>query len=130
MDGNYSQTGRLVRPPLVSETGILLLFIGGGAFFILIYIATSRLHFTMRQIQEIAAYLLLTLGFSYLLIWQLATKRRRRLETWPSIRISRERDRKNVEKAWTQDSVVLGYDANGVPWFWPDCVRVMQGIVL
>jgi hypothetical protein len=130
MDGNYNQPGRVVRPPLISETGILLLFIIGGAFFILIYIATTRLHFDMRQIQEIAAYLLLTFGFSYLMIWQLATKRRRRTETWPSVGLSRERDRKNVAKAWAEQAVVLGYDANGKPWLWPDHVRVMQGIVL
>jgi hypothetical protein len=130
MDGNYNHPGRLVRAPLMSETAILLLFIGGGALFILIYIATTRLHFTMRQIQEIAAYLLLTFGFSYLMIWQLATKRRRRTQTWPPIRISRERDRKNLSTAWAQEAVVLGYDANGKPWLWPDRVRVMQGIVL
>src|SRR5204862_273484 len=50
--------------------------------------------------------------------------------TWAPIRVSRERDRKNVAKAWAQDAVVLGHDANGNPWNWPDRVRVMQGIVL
>src|SRR5436190_15484055 len=44
--------------------------------------------------------------------------------------MSRSRDRKNVEATWAQDSVVLGYDAIGKPWLWPDRVRVMQGIVL
>jgi hypothetical protein len=44
--------------------------------------------------------------------------------------MSPARDRRNVENAWTQNSVVLGYDANGHPWLWPDNVRVMQGIVL
>lgn len=130
MDGNYNQPNRLVRQPIIGETGFLLLLVGGGAFFILIYIASARLHFTMRQIQEVAAYVLLTLGCCYLLIWQVATKRQRRTDTWPPIRISRERDRKNIAKAWAQDAVVLGYDANGSPWVWPDRVRVMQGIVL
>src|SRR5256886_13693747 len=122
MDGNYNQPNRLVRQPIIGETGFLLLLVGGGAFFILIYIASARLHFTMRQIQEVAAYVLLTLGCCYLSIWQVATLRRRRTDTWPPIRLSRERDRKNVAKAWAQDAVVLGYDANGNPWIWPDRV--------
>jgi hypothetical protein len=84
----------------------------------------------MRQIQEIAAYGLLTLGFSYLLMWHLLTKRRRTEEKWPPIGMSRERDRRNLEEAWSQDAVVLGRDAIGKPWLWPDRVRVMQGIVL
>jgi len=84
----------------------------------------------MRQVQEIAAYLLLTLGFFYVMIWRIATKRRRNAETWHSIGISREGDRKNVAMAWAHNAVVLGYDSNGKPWLWPDHVRVMQGIVL
>jgi hypothetical protein len=84
----------------------------------------------MRQVQEIAAYTLLTVGFSYLLAWHLMTKRGRREQTWLPSSISRTRDRHNTEGAWTQDSVVLGYDAIGKPWLWPDRVRVMQGIVL
>src|SRR2546426_7745831 len=33
----------------------------------------------------------------------------------------------NIEQAWSQDAVVLGYDAFGNPWLWPDRIRVMQG---
>ena len=29
-----------------------------------------------------------------------------------------------------QNAIVLGYDIHGKPWYWPDMVRVMQGIVL
>src|SRR2546428_1417534 len=94
-----------------------------GAFLILLYIATTRWHFSMRQIQEIAAYSLLTFGFSYLFVWHLLTKRRRIAEKWPPIRISRIRDRKNIEEAWAQDAVVIGHDALGKPWLWPDRVR-------
>src|SRR5207249_3107013 len=126
----YNERRRFVGPPVISETAILFLVICGGVSCILIYTATTRLHFTIGQIQEIASYLLLTFGFFYLLIWQLATKARRNTEMWPPIRISRERDRKNVAKAWGRNAVVLGYDSNGNPWLWPDHVRVMQGIVL
>jgi hypothetical protein len=39
-------------------------------------------------------------------------------------------DAKHVEKAWSQNAVVLGYDVHGTAWLWPDKVRVMQGIVV
>ena len=38
--------------------------------------------------------------------------------------------RRIVKEAWQQNAVVLGYDIHGQPWYWPDRVRVMQGIVL
>src|SRR5438094_1028954 len=130
MNDGYYGNNRLVRPPLFRETDVVLTCVGCGAILILLYIATTRWYFSMRQIQEIAAYLLLTFGFSYLFIWHLLTKRRRTQEKWAPSRISRTRDRRNLENAWDQDAVVLGHDALGKPWLWPDRVRVMQGIVL
>jgi hypothetical protein len=44
--------------------------------------------------------------------------------------VSRKRDERLTADAWKQDAVVLGYDIHGKPWYWPDRVRVMQGIVL
>src|SRR5262244_1687951 len=130
MNYGYNGNDRLVRPPLFRETDVVLLCVACGAVLLLLYIATSTWYFSMRQVQEIAAYSLLTLGFSYLFIWHLAMRRRRAAEKWPPIRISRARDRRNIEEAWGQDAVVLGHDALGKPWLWPDRVRVMQGIVL
>jgi len=130
MYSNNNGSERPVRPPLLRETDVLLLFIVGGAFLILLYIATTRWRFSMRGIQEIAAYTLFTLGAAYLITWQLATRQRRRKEAWPPLSISRTRDAKNLQKAWAEDSVVLGHDSNATPWLWPDRVRVMQGIVL
>jgi hypothetical protein len=121
---------RVVRPPLFREVDVVLMGVGCGAILILIYIATTRWHFSMRQIQEIAAYSLFSLGFSYLFLWHVLTKRRRVQEKWSPLRISRARDRRNVQSAWARDAVVLGYDAHANPWLWPDRVRVMQGIVL
>ncbi len=114
---NYSNYGynRAIRPPLFREADVVLFCAGFGVFFILINIATSRWHFSVRQIQEIAADSLLTMGFFYLLLWQLLTKRRRREQAWSPISLSRARDRKNIEQAWDRDSVVLGYDALGKP---------------
>jgi hypothetical protein len=44
--------------------------------------------------------------------------------------VARKRDERFTADAWKQDAVVLGYDIHGKPWYWPDRVRVMQGIVL
>ena len=96
--GNSNGNNRLVRPPLFRETDVLLFAVGCGGLLILIYIATTRWHFSMRQIQEIAAYGLLTLGFSYLLMWHLLTKRRRAGRNWPPLRISRRRDRTGTRR--------------------------------
>jgi type IV secretory pathway TraG/TraD family ATPase VirD4 len=130
MNYEYSGNNRLVRPPLFRETDVVLLCLGCGAILILLYIAANRWHFSIRQIEEIAAYSVLTFGFAYILIWHLLTKRRRIQEKWPPIRMSRERDRRNVQNGWAQDAIVLGYDAVGRPWLWPDRVRILQGIVL
>jgi type IV secretory pathway TraG/TraD family ATPase VirD4 len=84
----------------------------------------------MQQIQEIAAYVLLTVGFLYIAIWHFVTKSKRQQQVWQPVAISPDRDRRNLENAWNRESVVLGHDATGKPWLWPDQVRVMQGIVL
>ena len=128
--GNYNENNRVVRPPLFREADVVLLCLGGGALLILLYIATTRWHLSTRQVQEMAAYALLSLGFAYVLGWHFFTKRRRIRETWPPIPISVRRDRAIIQAAWAQDAVVLGHDALGKPWLWPDRVRVMQGIVL
>src|SRR5260370_2884079 len=68
------------------------------------------------------------LGSSLLII----TRRSRREREWPHPRmvISRKRDERITRDGWEQDSVILGYDIHGQPWYWPDQVRVMQGITL
>src|SRR6266446_3274765 len=130
MNRGYNSNDRLVRPPLFRETDVVLMCLGCGGILILLYVATACWYFSMRQIQEIAAYSLLTFGFCYLFLWHLLTQRRRTAEKWPPVQISPLRDRRNIEQAWSQDAVVLGYDAFGNPWLWPDRIRVMQGIVL
>src|SRR5437016_14504929 len=117
---NYGDNGndRLVRPPLFRETDAVLMCLGCGGILILLYIATTRWYFSMRQIQEVAAYVLLTAGFSYLFLWHLVTKRRRISEKWSPLRMSARTDVRNIENAWAQDAVVLGSDALGRPWLW------------
>lgn len=125
-----NSSDRPIRQPLFREAEVVLMGVGSVAILILIYIASSRWRFSIPQIQEIAAYCLLSAGFTYVFVWHLLTKRRRTEEKWPPLRVSPARDRRNIRSAWAEDAVVLGYNALGQPWLWPDRVRVMQGIVL
>ena len=77
MNRGYNSNDRLVRPPLFRETDVVLMCLGCGGILILLYVATACWYFSMRQIQEIAAYSLLTFGFCYLFLWHLLTQRRR-----------------------------------------------------
>src|SRR5262249_49111475 len=105
---NYDRSNQVVRPPLFREADVVLMCGGCVAILILLYIATPRWYFSMRQIQEIAAYIVLTVGFSYVFLWHVVTYRRRIQEKWPPFRLSCVRDRRNVENAWDQEAVVLG----------------------
>ena len=62
----------------------------------------------------------------------IATRGSWREKQWPHapMVISPKRDELFVAEARKSDAVVLGYDIHGRPWYWPDRVRVMQGIVL
>lgn len=120
------------HPPLLESAEILiaavLMFAGWFAW----YVGRERYFLTARQLTELAAYLIIT-GFTLvatIALW--ATRRSRREKQWPHppLSISRKRDERITRQAWDQDSVVLGYDIHGQPWYWPDRVRVMQAIVL
>ena len=94
--------------------------------------ARERFYFTNRQIAELACYLALgglaIVGSTILIVT--ATSRREKQWPHPPMLVSRIRDERVTANAWKQDAVVLGYDIHGNPWYWPDGVRVMQGIVL
>jgi len=120
------------HPPLLESAEILiatvLMFVGWFAW----YVGRERYFLTARQLTELATYLLIT-GFTLvttLALW--ATWRSRREKQWPHppLAISRKRDERITQQAWNQNSVVLGYDIHGQPWYWRDRVRVMQAIVL
>jgi hypothetical protein len=130
MRESYGQ--RQSRPPVLESTeivvAIVLMALGWFAWFV----ANERYHLTNHQIAELACYITLCLlaivGGAILI----ATARSRREKQWPHppMVVSRKRDDKFTADAWKQNAVVLGYDVHGRPWYWPDRVRVMQGIVL
>ena len=124
--------GREQNPPLLESVEIVVALILMVVCWFAWYVARERFYLTVRQIAELACYLALmgltVIGSAILII----TARSRREKQWPHppMVVSRSQDEKFTAAAWKQDAVVLGYDIHGKPWYWPDRVRVMQGIVL
>ncbi len=123
---------RHAHPPLVETLEMLV----GALVIVLVwagwYIATERYHLTNREVAEIAIYS--AIGFTAICVTAIliVTRKSRREKEWPHppMVVPPRPDERLTEKAWSQNAVVLGYDIHGQPWFWPDRVRVMQGIVL
>jgi hypothetical protein len=120
------------HPPILESVEIIIaLLLMAGCWFAW-YVARERYYLTNLQIAELTSYLtigFLTLVGSAILI---ATRRSRREKQWPHppMIVSRKRDERITADAWEKNAVVLGYDIHSQPWYWPDRVRVMQGIVL
>jgi hypothetical protein len=120
------------HPPLFESAEILIaaVLMFGGWFAC--YLGRERYFLTTRQLTEFGVYLIITVSTFVPTIALWATRKSRRERQWPHppLAISRKRDEKITRQAWNQNSVVLGYDIHGQPWYWPDRVRVMQAIVL
>lgn len=130
MRDSYAQ--RQYHPPVLESVEIVIALLLMAACWFAWFVARERYHFENRQIAELASYMtlgLLAIVGSAILI---ATQRSRREKQWPHppMVVPRKRDERLTADAWKQDAVVLGYDIHGKPWYWPDRVRVMQGIVL
>jgi hypothetical protein len=95
------------------------------------YVLVDRFHLRPRQLVEISIYLLCFVSAIGLTAWYWATLRKRREDAWPHppVFIPMLKDRAHVEQAFAQDSIVLGYDIDRQPWFWPDEIRVMQALL-
>jgi hypothetical protein len=120
------------HPPLVESAEIAVaLFLMATCWFAW-FVARERYHLSPRQLAELATYLAIAVfaGVANCALW--LTRRSRREREWPHppLAISRKRDERFTREAWQRNAVVLGYDIHGRPWYWPDRVRVMQGIVL
>jgi hypothetical protein len=120
------------QPALLESVEIVVAVILMAVCWFAWYVARERYYLSNVQVAEIASYmaigLVALLGSSILAI----TARSRREEQWPHppMVVSRKRDERLTQKGWQQDAVILGYDIHGRPWYWPDRVRRMQGIVL
>ena len=127
-----SYTDRHHHPPLLESVEIVVAFVLMAVGWFAWYVARERYYLSNRQIAELACYLaigsLTILGSTILIV----TRRSRREKQWPHppMVVARKRDERLTADAWKRDAVVLGYDVLGQPWYWPDRIRVMQGIVL
>jgi DNA segregation ATPase FtsK/SpoIIIE-like protein len=126
------QAERHHHPPMLESAEIVVGFALMFCCWFAWYVARERYHLTSSQLAELATYLcILISGLTGAgILW--FTRRSRREREWPHlpVAISRKRDEQIVRQAWERNEVVLGYDINGQPWYWPDHVRVMQGIML
>ena len=120
------------RPPLLESAEILIAAVVMFAGWFAWYLGRERYFLTTRQLTEISSYLIITVFTLITVVVLWATRRSRRENEWPHPpgAISRKRDERIARQAWDQNSVVLGYNIFGQPWYWPDRVRVMQAIVL
>jgi hypothetical protein len=119
------------RPPLGSYEAIFVLCAAAGGWLGL-YVLRDQYHFTGTQILELTGYFLFAATAICLPAYWLVTARSRREKEWPHppLVLSARKDERATRQAWSRKAVVLGYDAHGKPWLWPDRVRVMQGIIL
>jgi len=130
MRASYAR--RSQDPPLLESVEIVVALILMAVCWFAWYVARERFFLENRQIAELACYVALG-GLAVLVTGiLLATARSRREKQWPHppLVVARKRDEQFTADAWKQDALVLGYDVHGKPWYWPDRVRVMQGIVL
>ena len=120
------------HPPLIESAEILIAVLVMFSCWFGWYVGRERYFLTARQLAEFSTYLIIA-GFAFASTAALfATRRSRREREWPHppLAISRKGDEKITRQAWNQNSVVLGYDIHGQPWYWSERVRVMQAVVL
>jgi TraM recognition site of TraD and TraG len=120
------------HPPLIESAEILIAAVIMFSCWFGWYVGRERYYLTTRQLAEFSTYLIIAAFSLASTIALLVSRRSRREREWPHppLAISRKHDEKITLQAWNQNSVVLGYDIHGQPWYWPDRVRVMQAIVL
>lgn len=129
---NESYANRRHHPPLLESGEILAVFAFVFGCWLGWHIARERYFLTIRQLEELATYVIVTTSAVLVTTLLLLTRRSRREKEWPhpAIVTSRKRDERFTQQAWNQNAVVLGYDIHGQPWYWSDRTRVMQAVVL
>lgn len=121
------------RPSLIEENPTLLVWLLIlSAYFVLVLIAKYAWYLYDWQIAEITMWLIWLGLIAYLVVYQLTHAKTAREQAWPNQlpTIPTRGERQIVERAWEENSVVLGYDVHGKPWKWADETRVMQAVVL
>ena len=118
-----------LSPQERTQVGATLLLV--AALGVALYIANKRYYIRSEQLIEAILYLVCLVGAVWLIAHYFWTYKEKREKSWPRVPpyIPPRRDRRNIEKAFQQNAIVLGYpDKN--PCLWLDDVRRMQGILL
>jgi type IV secretory pathway TraG/TraD family ATPase VirD4 len=113
--------------PFILLSGMFLL-VGLGIF----YLCVHRFHLRQSQIVEAFVYATSGLTVAGIVTWHYLTIARRRERNWPHppLFISRKKDQAAIARGLDTNSIILGYNVHGKPWYWSDYVRTMQTIVL
>jgi type IV secretory pathway TraG/TraD family ATPase VirD4 len=99
-----------------------------GIVGILYFVAWDRLHVRAGQLIELTIYPFLVFLFLWETLRYRATRTRTMEEAWPRPipHIPRVQEKRHIEEARRQSSVLLGYDIFGKPFYWSDKTRTMQ----
>ncbi len=106
---------------------LLLTFIG-----VLTWFVHTRLYITGAEVIEITIYGLLAMLYAFELARYYLHREEKLSSLWPKppIHISQAAEAKYLEEAADQDSVLIGYDDSGNPFYWKNSVRSMQSMVI
>ena len=109
---------------IAAVIGLVLLSVG-------LYLLITRFHFRPSQLVEASLYVVCAFVAGISTVWYSVTVRSRRENNWPHppLFVSQSKDRAAVQSAFAHNAIVLGYDAHGTPWLWPDATRIMQAVV-
>src|SRR5882757_847833 len=124
-----SQSDRIRRDASYADSPMIFLLLVFMAIGVFIYLMVARFHFRSHQLIEGGFYCIAIAAAAVTPVFRgfaRAGKPRKRTPFQTPVR----KDEKAIQKAWSENSVVLGYDMDGKPWLWPDDVRVLQAIVL
>jgi Type IV secretory system Conjugative DNA transfer len=127
----YAQRSGSFRHQYEPDPALLVVGLFSLLLLAVYYILVTRFHLHRSQVVETLLYLIYGAAGIAIAVWHRATLWKRREETWPHppLFIPFHKDDAAVSAAFRQNSIVLGYDTHGRPWFWPDSVRIMQSVV-
>jgi hypothetical protein len=99
---------------------------------IIFYILVTRFHVRPYQLAEGGIYMICFISAVVVTIRYFWTRRDKRENAWPHppVYIPMLKDERYVQKAFSQNAIVLGYNVHKEPWLWSDDVRRMQSILL
>ena len=99
---------------------------------VLVWFVHDRLYVTAREVTEATIYGVLAMLYIFQIIRYRLHRKERLTDMWPKprIRVSLEDEEKYLQEAASQDSVLLGYDELGKPFYWKNEIRSMQSTAI